>query len=72
MLPTRLLADSAEWTFELADNGDHNRLTQSMRILHILGAYESLFRDHPQHGDRTADLEGDLPRIKGPRVAAGP
>jgi uncharacterized protein YndB with AHSA1/START domain len=34
-LPTRLLPDSTEWTFELADSGDHTRLTQSMRILHI-------------------------------------
>jgi hypothetical protein len=42
-LPTRLLPDSTEWTFELADSGDHTRLTQSMRILHIPGPYEGLF-----------------------------
>jgi uncharacterized protein YndB with AHSA1/START domain len=66
-LPTRLLPDSTEWTFELADSGDHTRLIQSMRILHIPGPYESLFAIIlPQHRDRTADLEGDLLRIKGP------
>jgi hypothetical protein len=66
-LPTRLLPDSTEWTFELADSGDHTRLIQSMRILHIPGSYESLFAIFlPQHRDRTADLEGDLLRIKGP------
>jgi hypothetical protein len=66
-LPTRLLPDSTEWTFELADSGDHTRLIQSMRILHIPGPYESLFAIMlPQHRDRTADLEGDLLRIKGP------
>jgi hypothetical protein len=36
-----------------------------MRILHIPGGYERLFAVMlPQHRDRTADLEGDLRRIK--------
>jgi uncharacterized protein YndB with AHSA1/START domain len=64
-LPTRLLPDSTEWTLELADEGDHTRLTESMRILQIQGRYERLFAIMlPQHRDRTADLEGDLLRIK--------
>jgi uncharacterized protein YndB with AHSA1/START domain len=63
-LPTRLLPDSTEWTFELADGGDHTRLTESMRILHIPGFHERLFALMlPQHRDRTPDLEGDLSRI---------
>jgi uncharacterized protein YndB with AHSA1/START domain len=64
-LPTRLLPDSTEWTVELTDGGDHTHLTESMRILHIPGGYERLFAVMlPQHRDRTADLEGDLRRIK--------
>jgi uncharacterized protein YndB with AHSA1/START domain len=64
-LPTRLLPDSTEWTVEIADGGDHTRLTESMRILHIPGGHERLFAlVLPQHRDRTADLEGDLRRIK--------
>lgn len=64
-LPTRLLPDSTEWTFELADGGDYTRLTESMRILHIPGAHERLFALMlPQHRDRTADLEADVSRIK--------
>lgn len=64
-LPTLLLPDSTEWTFELADAGDHTRLTESMRILHIPGLHERLFAlTLPQHRDRTADLESDLCRIE--------
>jgi uncharacterized protein YndB with AHSA1/START domain len=64
-LPTRLLPDSTEWTVELTDGGDHTHLTESMRILHIPCGYERLFAVMlPQHRDRTADLEGDLRRIK--------
>jgi hypothetical protein len=38
-----------------------------MRILHIPGPYENRFAIIlPQHRDRTADLEGDLLRVKGP------
>lgn len=64
-LPTWLLPDSTEWTVELGDGGDHTRLTESMRVLHIPGLHERLFAlVLPQHRDRTADLEGDLHRIK--------
>ena len=71
-LPTRLLPDSTEWTVELADGGDHTRLTESMRILHIPGLHERVFAVFlPQHRDRTADLEGDLGRIKERIEAAG-
>lgn len=64
-LPTRLLPDSTEWAFELTEDGDHTRLTESMRVLHIPGFHERLFATMlPQHRDRTADLQGDLGRIK--------
>ena len=64
-LPTWLLPDSTEWTLELDDGGDRTRLTESMRILHVPGPYERLYAlTLPQHRDRTADLEGDLRRIK--------
>ncbi len=71
-LPTRLLPDSTEWTLELADEGDHTRLTESMRILQVPGLHERLFAlALPQHRDRTADLEADLLRIKERMEAAG-
>jgi uncharacterized protein YndB with AHSA1/START domain len=71
-LPTRLLPDSTQWAFELAADGDHTRLTESMRILHIPGLHERVFAVFlPQHRDRTADLEGDLGRIKERIEAAG-
>ena len=64
-LPTRLLPDSTEWTLELTDEGDHTRLTESMRILQIPGRYERLFAlVLPQHRDRTADLQADLDRVR--------
>lgn len=64
-LPTRLLPDSTEWTLELTDEGDRTRLTESMHIAQIPGLHEGLFAMMlPQHQDRTADLEGDLARIR--------
>jgi uncharacterized protein YndB with AHSA1/START domain len=64
-LPSRLLPDSTQWTLELADGGDHTRLTESMHLVHIPGPYEHLFALMlPQHRDRTADLQADLSRIK--------
>ena len=71
-LPTRLLPDSTEWTFELADEGDRTRLTERMRILHLPGPYERLFALMlPQHRDRTTDLQADLGRIKARIEGAG-
>lgn len=71
-LPTRLLPDSTEWTFELAEEGEYTRLSESMRIVHIPGLHERVFAMMlPQHRDRTADLEGDLGRIKERIEAAG-
>lgn len=64
-LPTRLLPDSTEWTLELADRGGVTRLSESMHIVHIPALYERMFALLlPPHRDRTADLEGDLLRIK--------
>lgn len=64
-LPTRLLPDSTKWTFELADRGGVTRLSQAMHIVHIPALYERMFAVLlPQHRDRTADLQGDLLRIK--------
>lgn len=64
-LPTRLLPDSTEWTFDLTDGGDHTKLTESMRILHIPALHERLFAVMlPQHRDRSSDLQGDLSRIR--------
>lgn len=64
-LPTRLLSDSTQWTFQLHDNGDHTRLTESMRILRLSALHERTYAIMlPQHHDRTADLQADLGRMK--------
>ena len=64
-LPTRLLPDSTQWTLELADSGGHTWLTECMQVVQVPGLYERLYALMlPQHRDRTADLQGDLRRIK--------
>lgn len=67
----RLLPDSTRWEFELTPAEAGTRLTERMQILQIFGLYDRLFAAMlPQHRDRTADLEGDLGRIK-TRLEAG-
>jgi uncharacterized membrane protein len=70
-LPTNVLPDSTERRFELEGDANQTDLTERFRILQLPGLYERLFALMlPQHHDRTADLEGDLRRIK-ERVEAG-
>lgn len=62
---TKLLPDSTEWRFELADADGRTRLTESMQVLKIPALHERMFvLILPQHKDRTPDLEADLQRIK--------
>lgn len=70
---TRLVPDSTAWSFELQAEGDGVRLTELMQVLQIPKFYDVLFAAMlPQHRDRTADLEGDLQRIKEcAEIAAG-
>ena len=64
-LPTRLLPDSTEWTFELLDEGDHTRLTESMRILQIPGPHERLFAMMlPQHREEVRIEPGFMAKFK--------
>lgn len=64
-VPTRLLPDSTEWSFDLQPDGAVVRLTLSMQVLQIPRVCDVLFAAlFPQHRDRAADLEADLLRIK--------
>ena len=64
-LPTRVLPDSTEWRFELAETGGRTQLTESFQVLKIPALYDRMFALMlPQHRDRTPDLQADLQRIK--------
>lgn len=57
--------DSVEWQIRLSDDGSATQVTEAFDILRLSRAMEGLLDVFmPAHRDRSADLAGDLGRLK--------
>ena len=65
-MPGGLYSDSVEWRITLTPEGDGTRVRESFEVIRLSKALELLIHVVvPAHRDRTADLAGDLRRLKG-------
>jgi uncharacterized protein YndB with AHSA1/START domain len=64
-LPSRLYPDSTDWRIELRPAGPGTEVRESYRIRSLPRGLEIfLYWFNPSHRERSADLEGDLRRLK--------